>query len=172
MSKVIVDYEHRTAAEKKDFLNKNSSHQVVMDFSTIDPLPFYQQFPQLIGSFPGLFIIDGRCELHLRQNCPEAEKSFLDNGITPIRTSIAGLGFTVPRTLAMIINEAYFALEEKVASASDIDRAMRYGVNYPKGPFEWGKGRERVIIELLNELKKTTNDSRYEVSPQLEKSIS
>ena len=170
MSKVIVDFQHSTAHEKRKFLEEHSDNLVVMDFSTLDPLPYYQEFPQLIGSFPGQFVIDGKCELHLQRECPEAVQTLVDQGITPTRTSIAGLGFTVPRTLSMIINEAYFALEQKVASATDIDRAMKYGVNYPKGPFEWATGREKIIVELLQELKSSTGDSRYQVSPLLEKS--
>jgi len=46
--------------------------------------------------------------------------------------------FTGPRVLAMIINEAYFCLQERVASAEDIDTAMKLGTNYPRGPVEWG----------------------------------
>jgi len=47
-------------------------------------------------------------------------------------------GFISPRVIAMIINEAWFALEEKVSSKEDIDTAMKLGTNYPFGPFEWG----------------------------------
>lgn len=136
MNKLIVDFQHRTIEEKRKFLEAHKNDLVVMDFSTVDPLPFYKEYPQLIGSFPGQFVIDGKCELHMKIDSSEIEEVFSQKNITPIRTSIAGLGFTVPRTLAMIINEAYFALEENVASASDIDRAMKFGVNYPKGPFE------------------------------------
>lgn len=42
------------------------------------------------------------------------------------------------RILACIINEAYYALGEGVATAGDIDTAMRLGTNYPRGPLAWG----------------------------------
>jgi len=48
-------------------------------------------------------------------------------------------GFITPRVVASIINEAFFALEEKVSTKEEIDTAMRLGTNYPFGPFEWGK---------------------------------
>jgi 3-hydroxybutyryl-CoA dehydrogenase len=85
----------------------------------------------------------------------------IELGFTPIETSIVSCGFIFPRTIAQIINEAHFALEESVASRKDIDRAMKYGVNYPKGPFEWSEGRELFVLTLLNELFEKTKDKRY-----------
>lgn len=49
------------------------------------------------------------------------------------------VGFITPRVVASIINEAFFALEEKVSTVEEIDTAMKLGTNYPFGPFEWGK---------------------------------
>lgn len=69
-------------------------------------------------------------------------------------------GMLTPRVLAMIINEAWFALEEGVSTAEEIDLAMRLGTNYPFGPIEWGKkiGLSR-IVDLLSKLEQ--EDSRY-----------
>jgi 3-hydroxybutyryl-CoA dehydrogenase len=77
-------------------------------------------------------------------------------------------GFTYPRVISMIINEAYFALEENLASKEDIDTAMKYGVNYPMGPFEWGDliGK-KYIVKILDELFFVHHDQRYKVSPLL-----
>ena len=79
-----------------------------------------------------------------------------------------GLSFHYPRTIAMIINEAYFALGEKLATATAIDLAMKNGVNYPLGPFEWG---EKIglhnIAQLLEELNTITRDDRYKLSTEL-----
>ena len=47
-------------------------------------------------------------------------------------------GLLVWRTVAMLANEALDALQKGVASAEDIDIAMRLGVNYPHGPLAWG----------------------------------
>lgn len=47
-------------------------------------------------------------------------------------------GFVSARVISMIINEAYFALEQKISSREEIDTAMKLGTNYPFGPFEWG----------------------------------
>ncbi len=45
-------------------------------------------------------------------------------------------GFVTTRVNALIGNEAFRMLEEGVASARDIDKAMKLGLNHPKCPFE------------------------------------
>lgn len=59
-------------------------------------------------------------------------------------------GLYLGRTIASIVNEAAFALEEKVASVADIDLALRLGVRYPMGPFEWAEriGFTRIVAIL------------------------
>jgi 3-hydroxybutyryl-CoA dehydrogenase len=58
---------------------------------------------------------------------------------------------------ATIANEACFALGERVASADDINTAMRLGYNWPIGPLEWGErlGWSRClgVLEELRELR-------------------
>ena len=45
-------------------------------------------------------------------------------------------GFITSRINAMIGNEAFYMLQEGIASAADIDKALRLGLNHPMGPFE------------------------------------
>jgi 3-hydroxybutyryl-CoA dehydrogenase len=79
-------------------------------------------------------------------------------------------GMISARIIAMIINEAYFAYEDKVSTKYEIDIAMKLGTNYPLGPFEWGeKIGLKNIHDLLMQLGKT--DSRYTMSKSLEKEI-
>lgn len=75
-------------------------------------------------------------------------------------------GLIAARVIAMIINEAYFALGDEVSSKADIDTAMKLGTNYPYGPFEWCDiiGIER-IHQLLSLLEK--EDDRYTPAPAL-----
>ncbi len=47
-------------------------------------------------------------------------------------------GFATSRINAMIGNEAFYMLMEGVASARDIDKALKLGLNHPMGPFELG----------------------------------
>ena len=69
-------------------------------------------------------------------------------------------GFVSARIIAMIINEAYYALDEKVSSKTDIDIAMKLGTNYPYGPFEWSNiiGVQQVY-KLLAKL--SLSDERF-----------
>lgn len=75
-------------------------------------------------------------------------------------------GLIAARVIAMIINEAYFALGDEVSSKADIDTAMKLGTNYPYGPFEWCDiiGIQR-IHQLLSLLAK--EDDRYTPAPAL-----
>ena len=45
-------------------------------------------------------------------------------------------GFVTSRINALIGNEAFYMLQEGIASAADIDRALKLGLNHPMGPFE------------------------------------
>jgi 3-hydroxybutyryl-CoA dehydrogenase len=75
-------------------------------------------------------------------------------------------GLVSARIIAMIINEAYFTLEENVSTKPQIDIAMKLGTNYPFGPFEWGEiiGLKHITY-LLQRLQQ--KDSRYTISSLL-----
>ncbi|MGE5746839.1 MAG: 3-hydroxyacyl-CoA dehydrogenase family protein, partial [Solirubrobacterales bacterium] len=70
-------------------------------------------------------------------------------------------GENAPRVLtrlgATIANEACFALGERVASADDINTAMRLGYNWPIGSLEWGErlgwSRALGVLEELRDLQ-------------------
>jgi len=74
-------------------------------------------------------------------------------------------GLIVMRTIAMLINEAYEAVLQGVASRDGVDLAMRFGVNYPGGPFGWARklGAGRVLA-VLDALHASTGDPRYRAS--------
>jgi len=77
-------------------------------------------------------------------------------------------GLIVTRTVAMLANLAADALACRVASADDIDTAMRLGVNYPLGPLawadQWGVG---TILTVLDSLENWYRDGHYRASPLL-----
>ncbi|MEJ7840218.1 MAG: 3-hydroxyacyl-CoA dehydrogenase NAD-binding domain-containing protein [Rubrobacter sp.] len=71
------------------------------------------------------------------------------------------------RVISCIVNEAFLSLSEGVATAEDIDQAMKLGANYPKGPFEWAEEiGASGILETLDSLKATHGDA-YLASPLL-----
>jgi len=86
-------------------------------------------------------------------------------GIAVSRIGDAG-GLAVMRTVAMLANEAADAVSQNVASARDVDLAMRNGVNYPIGPLAWAEaiGLAHVRAVLAN-LSAHYGDPRYRTSP-------
>jgi 3-hydroxybutyryl-CoA dehydrogenase len=71
-------------------------------------------------------------------------------------------GMIVARTVARIVDLAYDAVAKGVATEEDIDTAMRLGVNYPLGPFEWSR---RLGVnwsyDVLDELHVRDPSGRY-----------
>ncbi len=82
-----------------------------------------------------------------------------------------GVGMVLPRILCMIVNEAFFAMQEGVAPGREIDTAMKLGTNYPRGPVEWGEriglGHVRAVLAAL---QGATGEDRYRPAPLLRKS--
>jgi 3-hydroxybutyryl-CoA dehydrogenase len=76
-------------------------------------------------------------------------------------------GFITSRINAMIGNEAFFMLQEGIASAADIDKALKLGLNHPMGPFELvdlvGLDTRLNILEYLH---KSLGD-KYRPAPLL-----
>jgi 3-hydroxybutyryl-CoA dehydrogenase len=80
-------------------------------------------------------------------------------------------GFVTSRINAMIGNEAFYMLQEGVASARDIDKALRLGLNHPMGPFELvdlvGLDTRLSILQYLHR----TLGEKFRPSPLLEQYV-
>ncbi len=77
-------------------------------------------------------------------------------------------GFAVNRILMPMINEAVYALYEGVASAKDIDTAMKLGTNQPMGPLELADfiGLD-TCLAIMNVLHDGLADTKYRPCPLL-----
>ena len=88
-------------------------------------------------------------------------------GFNPQRVEDAP-GLVVARSVAMLINEAADAVHQGVCDEAAADAAMKLGVNYPAGPFEWLAAWDpRALIALLDRLDAHYRGERYRVSPWL-----
>ena len=77
-------------------------------------------------------------------------------------------GMIVTRTVAMLVAAAVDALQHGVASAADIDQAMRLGVSYPLGPLEWGdRWGAGTVLAVLDTLARQYGDAHYRAGPLL-----
>lgn len=81
-------------------------------------------------------------------------------------------GFVVNRILIPMINEASFVLAENVATAEEIDQAMKLGANHPLGPLALGDliGLD-VVLAIMNVLYDGFKDTKYRVSPIIQKYV-
>ena len=81
-------------------------------------------------------------------------------------------GLVVARTIAMLINEAADAVHLGVCDAEAADAAMKLGVNYPAGPFEWlGRWDVVAVVALIEALDDAYRGERYRVSPWLRRRL-
>ena len=88
-----------------------------------------------------------------------------DHPVTVINDSP---GFIAQRIIALIVNVSCNIAQQRVASPDDIDTAVKLGLNYPKGPLEFGDelGAD-TILQILRGLYDFYGDPRYRPSPWL-----
>ena len=92
-------------------------------------------------------------------------------GKTPVEVN-EGPGFVVNRILIPMINEAAFILQEGIASAEDIDTAMKLGANHPMGPLALGDLVGLDIVEaIMDVLYHETGDTKYRCCTLIRKMV-
>ena len=92
-------------------------------------------------------------------------------GLEPVEVG-DGPGLVRARVLCSLINEAVSALADGVASAEDIDAAMRLGNNYPKGLLAWADelGLD-LVLSVLKGIHRETRDPAYRPHPLLKRKV-
>lgn len=94
---------------------------------------------------------------------PQQQREFI---ITPDLNAVSNeIKF---RVLYMLINEAADTLYLNIATKEDIDKAMQYGVNYPKGLLAWADELGIMnCVNYLDALQASFGDDRYRCCPLL-----
>lgn len=78
------------------------------------------------------------------------------------------VGMVTPRIISMIINEAYYTVQEGTANRDDIDKGMKLGTAYPKGPFQWcSEMGLSNVYSVLDAMWNDTREERYKICPLL-----
>jgi 3-hydroxybutyryl-CoA dehydrogenase len=127
--------------------------------------------PERLVGFDGLFT-DGAITLAATPVLSDGARAAADAlvralGREPIWMA-DGPALIVPRVVAMLANEAAFALGEGVADSETIDTAMRLGANHPAGPLARAAalGYDK-LVEILDHLRAEYGEERYRVAPAL-----
>ena len=147
------------------FINTAKISLLQLNHKLDSPLPIHQFGFSGLPTFLNREILE--VSLHRSQH-QETLNNICRQLNTSYQTVEDRVGLVTPRVICMIINEAYFTVQEGTASRQDIDLAMKLGTHYPFGPFEWcqkiGIGH---VYELLQVVYENTRDERYRVCPLL-----
>ncbi len=173
-AQAILDFTLQSSDKKEAlirYLSMEFQAPIISDLTLYWGEKLFVKYPNLKGAIGAAFYSPKNCYEFFSQNQELTDlmaKVMGEIGHQIISVDRPGLGFTYPRVISMIINEAYIAKDDRLASEDDIDRAMKFGVNYPLGPFAWAReiGTWK-IVHLLDELFKVYQDPRYRVAPSL-----
>ncbi len=171
-AELVFDFTLLEDVKKIPWLERLSAHyKVISDTSCNWGEYLEERFDNLLGCMGTAFYSPrAKAEVHLIDEAHRNQVDILlcNLGLDAHYVSSAGHGFTYPRTISTLINEAYFALEDGLATREDMDQAMSFGVNYPHGLFEWSqKIGSTPILMLLQSLYLQTGNPRYRQAPYL-----
>ncbi len=124
-------------------------------------------FDRPIGAQPGTSLAWAASQRASASWTRDAEQWLRLCGFAPVRVADTP-ALVVTRTLAMLINEAADAVHQGVCTLDGANAAMKLGVNYPAGPFEWLADWDVAgVIAVLEALDAHYRGERYRVSPWL-----
>jgi len=121
------------------------------------------------------------------QATPSVVLAFADQASQAARRSAIGLfqalgkqvliiddvpGLILMRTVALLANEAADAVQQQVCTAADLDTAMRFGLNYPRGPLAWADAIGLAhVCRTVENLAAHYGDDRYRLTPLLRRHL-
>ena len=105
-----------------------------------------------------------------RPEMRDAAHALLASDGVPVSVIHDSPGFVAQRVIAQIVNIACDIAQQRIASAQDIDIAVRLGLGYPMGPLAWGDALGPAwILAVLQALHAFYGDPRYRASPWLKR---
>ncbi|MBX3604767.1 MAG: 3-hydroxyacyl-CoA dehydrogenase [Piscinibacter sp.] len=139
------------------------AYRLAADLGTPDVAVFDRPLGRAPGGALAYAVAEGASDLWRAQ----APAWLAALGVAPLPLADTP-GLIVARTVAMLINEAADAVLQGVCTPDGADAAMKLGVNYPAGPFEWLAGWDVPgVVAVLQALDAVYRGERYRVSPWL-----
>lgn len=136
--------------------------------SLVELAVYYAFDEQRIFGFNGLPTFIDRDILEVTSLVENPDKEIFNTLSTAYQLVEDRVGMVTPRIICMIINEAFYTVQEGTATEEDIDLGMKLGTNYPMGPFEWcEKISVTHVYELLEALYNDTKEERYKIAAAL-----
>jgi 3-hydroxybutyryl-CoA dehydrogenase len=142
-----------------EIAQKTSKPELVAGMHFMNPVPIMT----LVEGIRGMQTSDA-CFKTVREVAEQMGKVFIE--------AKDSAGFAVNRILMPMINEAFFALAENLASPKDIDTGMKLGCNFPMGPLELADfvGID-ICLAVCEVLHRDLGDSKYRPSPLMRKYV-
>lgn len=141
--------------------------------TTVSEMATWVRAPERIVGYDGLFLASGKVATltpspTLNPHSKDAAATFFNHLGRPPQWINDSPAMILPRLVAMLANEAAFAVSDAIANPDEIDLAMRLGANYPHGSLEWAKkiGYAK-LISILSHLQAEFGEERYRAAPTL-----
>ena len=171
---VVFDFISQESPESLSFYEQNP--EIIVFLNTVltsfhDINIFMEPIQNKLFGFNGLPTFFNRPILECTLS-DEKDKGVLKKVIADLAWDVEivkdRVAMATPRIICMIINEAYYTVQEGTASREDIDQGMKLGTNYPYGPFEWSEKIGIInVFEVLNTVYEDTKEERYKICPLL-----
>lgn len=151
------------ACKKETLIATNTSYLSITELASCLERPENFLGIHFFGPVPAMKLVELIKGKNTDDKTIEKSKNFaLSIGKTPVIIKKDSPGFLVNRINAAIRSEAYRCYEEGIASISDIDTALKLGLNHPMGPFELNdmSGLD-VGLAGLETMYKATGEERW-----------
>jgi 3-hydroxybutyryl-CoA dehydrogenase len=164
-AELVLDLSQASIDNKIKFYNdlQSKNKKIVTDLSTYSKESFSILWEKVDGSLAYQFKTKNGVELLLKKSDPIIAKSVETAIELPVFEIFRTTTHVFSRVLCMIMNEAQIANEENLATSDDLDLAMRFGLNYPKGPLSWiNDFSKESIFKVLSNLPSYNKDEPAE----------